>query len=370
MKGVLRSFLGCSETLIENFSAHGLEGAHEFLLQSSPIFESPSIFKADQLYRFPFTFILPTRLLPSTCQEYANEQIHDLHLQLPPSLRSACPSGRDCAGLDDLTTNMAKVFYSIEVTLGRRKIDHRAREILVKERCVHIRPRGEEQPPLLIERSDLDYCLSQEKTVRQSLLNRIGRLSMETHQPRYVYAGSQIVGEDGDRTSFLVIGLRFSPSRAGVHLPRLEKLHIKLKATTFYSAKPVKQIPSVEQDRHDLTRRQFSKTLSLAVHSLQQLQWVEHDIRNKLSSGVCSPQDSLGGSEGFHCPSSTKEGVHYFHSGTYYTAQVEIPIEIPSGKMFVPTFHSCLVSRIYALELTLSTTPITSLSLKVPLQIA
>lgn len=38
----------------------------------------------------------------------------------------------------------------------------------------------------------------------------------------------------------------------------------------------------------------------------------------------------------------------------YYTTSIIIPITIPNSKIFVPTFHSCLVSRTYSLDLSLT----------------
>ncbi|GAB1203599.1 hypothetical protein APSETT445_002235 [Aspergillus pseudonomiae] len=61
--------------------------------------------------------------------------------------------------------------------------------------------------------------------------------------------------------------------------------------------------------------------------------------------------------------------------GTYYTAAVIVPITLPQTKAFVPTFHSCLISRTYALDLNLCYhTPNASLltsriSLRLPIQI-
>jgi len=63
-------------------------------------------------------------------------------------------------------------------------------------------------------------------------------------------------------------------------------------------------------------------------------------------------------------------------AGVSYTAQISLPLSLPAEKTmtWVPTFHSCLVSRIYTLEFSLSLThgtivPTTSLSLKVPIRI-
>ncbi|KAJ9359063.1 hypothetical protein C8Q69DRAFT_477679 [Paecilomyces variotii] len=62
-------------------------------------------------------------------------------------------------------------------------------------------------------------------------------------------------------------------------------------------------------------------------------------------------------------------------SKTFYTASILVPITLPKSKSFVPTFHSCLISRTYALDLCVSYyTPNANLiapssSLRVPIQI-
>src|SRR5699024_8625814 len=59
----------------------------------------------------------------------------------------------------------------------------------------------------------------------------------------------------------------------------------------------------------------------------------------------------------------------------YYTASIVVPIAPPDGrKAYVPTFHSCLVSRFYALDVSVSyRTPAAnimdpSISLRLPVQ--
>jgi hypothetical protein len=64
-----------------------------------------------------------------------------------------------------------------------------------------------------------------------------------------------------------------------------------------------------------------------------------------------------------------------YAGNVFYTASIIVPITLPPGKAFVPTFHSCLISRIYALELCVSyQTPnanalASSVTLKIPLQV-
>jgi hypothetical protein len=60
----------------------------------------------------------------------------------------------------------------------------------------------------------------------------------------------------------------------------------------------------------------------------------------------------------------------------FYTATILVPITLPANKTWIPTFHSCIVSRVYAIDLSLSVhtpgtgVPATSVVLHLPVQIA
>jgi len=58
----------------------------------------------------------------------------------------------------------------------------------------------------------------------------------------------------------------------------------------------------------------------------------------------------------------------------FYTATILVPITLPSNKSFVPTFHSCIISRVYSLDLRLGLHSVTlmapSLDVEVPIQVS
>ncbi|KAI7633257.1 hypothetical protein KC322_g22427, partial [Hortaea werneckii] len=71
---------------------------------------------------------------------------------------------------------------------------------------------------------------------------------------------------------------------------------------------------------------------------------------------------------------NTPQPSEQYKGKAYYTARLLVPITLPNHKAFVPTFHSCLVSRQYALKLDLSISGTggiaPSLDLKLPIQIS
>lgn len=348
-----------------------MEATHDFLTQESPIkgdlLPSPRIFHSDRTYRIPFTFVIPSRLLPHACQDRVIEQAHALHLQLPPSMNDSCTSNNS-TGLDKFTPKMAKISYSVKARVVRREKEHGITIIAETERCVHVRPEGEEHPPVFVGPDDMDYRLSQAKIIRKALIGgALGRLAIETYQPPPVLGGIRRHDGDYPTTSSATIRVRFDPMRTGIQPPRLESLRVALKATTFFSAKPWKHIPSLEQAPLNFNPRYFSKGLALGSQTLGHIKWEKQVIGND-SSGASSSQCSLEDLDPSYVHLTTEVPPMHHCDGISYTTELSVPIQIPT-KALVPTFHSCLISRVYTLELTLMTNTSTSLSLKVPLQI-
>ncbi|GMF76493.1 unnamed protein product [Aspergillus oryzae] len=145
----------------------------------------------------------------------------------------------------------------------------------------------------------------------------------------------------------VALQLRFDPVRDTLP-PRLAKIHPTLKQSTLFSTKPQDDYPSIDNIIADqMSRGAHVQVSSLPSHTISSIRWTKHML----------PQYS--GSSGFDQssqPSSTTQtGLSLTpSSGCYYTASVMVPVSLPSNSDLAPTFHSCLVSRAYALELRLS----------------
>ena len=72
-----------------------------------------------------------------------------------------------------------------------------------------------------------------------------------------------------------------------------------------------------------------------------------------------------------HCPEPTSK---HNPNLPFYTTQLLVPISLPKDKVFIPTFHSCLASRIYVLDISLSILGsggvASSTLLKIPIQVS
>ncbi|KAF9641047.1 putative arrestin domain-containing protein [Lasiodiplodia theobromae] len=110
------------------------------------------------------------------------------------------------------------------------------------------------------------------------------------------------------------------------------------------------------------------------------VQWTKHTPgTNAIAPPPYHPSISQGasGDSGQFCidqPNKHDGGVHKPSTSTstgrpYYTTDLVVPIQLPPDKAFVPTFHSCFISRTYRLCISLSLSATASLTVKVPIQV-
>ena len=232
---------------------------------------------------------------------------------------------------------------------------------------LRIIPAMEEQPPLdvIVEGDErYDYKMRREKNIKKGTFKgKLGRLVVESTQPQSLklpYAR----GPDADcsPTTMATVNVRFDPIEESSPPPGLNTLQAKLKVATFFASVPMDEIPAKSSDFHySSVRGIFVETLNLSSRCLSNIEWQKHtssNLLNRRGSGLPNPSEAYNG-------------------GSFYTSKIVVPVSLPTGnKVFVPSFHSCLVSRIYALDLYLSiNTPNTTvtdptLHLKLPLQVS
>src|SRR2546421_4596464 len=99
---------------------------HTFLKLKQPIPDSsypvPRIAEAGHKYKFPFTFVVPDRILEHACaHRYANDQVHEEHLKLPPSMGDPNMASDGAVILDDMAPYMTRITYAIRVKVVRSR---------------------------------------------------------------------------------------------------------------------------------------------------------------------------------------------------------------------------------------------------------
>lgn len=363
------------------FLSPGCGVAHKFLQLNQPLDKSTlpasRIMNAGQSYTVPFEFVVPAQLLPNTChQDCEDDQVRAAHLQVPPSLGDDSSLGCDGRLLDDLASKMARISYSIVVTIMRKHETSSTPVTLAQaSKAVRVAPAVDEHPPPTLK-------FTTAKIIRKGLaMKRLGRLVMETWQPNSLrLPGGGLLGSSPP-TASATLALRFDP--AGNDLPpKLGRLDCKLQVINFYSIAHCHQLASYDRFPLDTTQEAFSKFLLLSSRNMAGVQWTKHTPGiNASAPPPYHPSISQGasGDSGQFCieqPNKHDGGVHKPSTSTststgrpYYTTDLVVPIQLPPDKAFVPTFHSCFISRTYRLCISLSLSTTASLTVKVPIQV-
>ncbi|KAL4892732.1 hypothetical protein BDV59DRAFT_39665 [Aspergillus ambiguus] len=370
------TFEGSSRTSVERVTMPGRTGACQtFLRLRQPIehtaYPTPRVFEPGRTYQFPFTFVVPERLLPHACS-HAKTNIHveRSHTLLPPSLGDPMLASDGKKLLDDISPSMCCIAYLIRASVVRKHPSERTSKTLVSAgKKVRIIPVVEEEPPLNIADNEDVYCMRKEKSVKRGLMRgKMGRLVVTSTQPKPV----QLSPPDSEATdsisSAATVHLRFDPV-GNEGPPRLGTIWSKLRVSTFYSAEPWGDYPShiCPLVWGHMGRGSYTETVPLSMMCVASAQWKKHSAVSRIDR--CDSLQSTSSDESVASPSAC------FSGKTYYTASVVVPITLPKTKAFVPTFHSCLVSRMYALDLSISYhTPNANIltptaSLRIPIQL-
>lgn len=355
------------------------EARHRFLVLRQPIaesdFPSPRVFEAGRVYKFPFTFSIPQQLLPKACShKIVSDHIRDMHCLLPPSLGDPDLAGFGSTLLDDLAPEMSKIVYAIKVKIAHSRGAEGITVLAEKIKKVRVKPALAEQPPLNIDNSR-DYRPREEKIVRKGLFKgKLGTLTAETVQPRpLVIPGARTTDNEPISTMSKLV-LRFDPCEEDHSPPNLNSLATKIKVSTFYASTARTSIPTRLTLGFDLSQGLFAEKIPLSDLCIASAQWEAHGPRSNSLHEQFARRDSGMSDCSFMSDSEKAFTVGIlppskdYKQGKFYTAQILVPISLPAAKNFIPTFHSCLISRTYTLSLRMAAQG-ANLSLKVPIQV-
>lgn len=383
-------FIGTSRTFVERYTTAAAisgrsEAYHNFLRLSQPKLDelyqedrAERTLKAGKTYEYGFLFKVPVRLIDRICKHKVNNpSVKDAHYQLPPSLGDQELSSKD-GTLDDMAPEMASVRYGIFVRVTKLEgPEEKSTHVAAKARRVRVVPAVEEAPPLdvkgmLQDEVKTDYCVRKEKKLKKSLfLGNLGTLVMEAAEPesaRLPPADSEL-GYSAITTTAIVM-LRFEPAKGVKSPPRFDKLTSKLKTRTYYATSARHDFPKKADSEFDTSKAVHGHTHDLISHAMGNFSWRAEDPSKRSDSPARRDSTvSIEEKRWIPGPSST-----YTPGTAFWTARLPLPITLPNTKhSFVPTFHSCLISRTYTLALSLSLQTAGlggSIDLRVPLQIS
>jgi hypothetical protein len=356
------------------------EANHRFLTLRQPIDESdfplPGVFKAGRTYAFPFMFTIPQQLLPKACSHHvAADHVRDTHCLLPPSLGDADLAGFGNTLLDDLAPEMSKITYGIKVRIAQTRGSEGISILAERTRKVRVKPAFSEQPPLNIDGNE-EYRPKQEKVFKKGLFKgRLGTLTAQTIQPPPLVIPGARSTDCKLITTMAKLVLRFDPAEEASMPPKLTSLATKMKISTYYASTPRQSFPSQASLGFDSSQGVYSERVPLSSLCIASAQWEAHNsasnpvleslIRRDSGISDCSTVTDAQTAFTFGILPASKD----YKQGTFYTAQILVPITLPLSKNFIPTFHSCLISRTYSLSLRFAPHGGPSLHLKVPVQI-
>lgn len=318
---------------------------NQFLRQVQPIDEAtlpiPRIANKGQKYSFPFTFVIPDRLLPQACSHMfpvENDAVIDAHLRLPPSLGDLSVTGPD---KDDMAPDMTRVTYAIHVQiLRRREVDNKITILSDSSRKVAVFPICEDAPPAHIDSNSKDYRLQVEKDLRRGLLGgKFGRITVSAEQPRPV----RVIPNCICPASITVpVSVTFVPKDTTTAPPELGSLTATLKTSTFFSTTKTGYIPSQSRSTPDFSVGNYTESTLLSSRTIAGVKWEKQML----------PVDGK----------------------PVYKVQLVVPVTMPKGKLLVPSFSTCFITRCYTLDLVVTARTSNhsepSMKLKLPLQVS
>ncbi|CAK7227129.1 hypothetical protein SCUCBS95973_006438 [Sporothrix curviconia] len=390
--------LGTTHTRIDHISSP-VESSHVFLKLFMPIAESaypvPRMLEAYETYTLPIHFVVPHHLTLSACShKVLSPHVHSHHMRLPPTLGRGSGSGAAAAWeRDDMAPEMARVEYAIKARIFRETLKEDGSgkstrsKIVEATQPIRILPASQVDPPLAVSSTDRAYKLQSSKTLRKGLFARskLGRvtasagLDESTPQPTPF-----VVRPDGISASpsTATVQLYFDPARPDVSPPRVTSVSAKLTAHTHYSTSAINTFPNLgdwaRTDNIAMERRgTYTTSVSLLNESLKNFQWEAKVDTGRRDSGYCSSdsggeaaQDMTAGNGGGSNPTSPRRlsptspgSSHKDAAGLVYAAQLIVPLDLPTQKRtFLPTFHSCIASRTYSLQLSVTMAPASSSS--------
>ncbi|KAF4155546.1 hypothetical protein CNMCM8927_008598 [Aspergillus lentulus] len=316
-----------------------IKASHTFLTMQQHIdkaeYHTSRTFAGARCYTYPFKFVIPGELPMRSCIHNGDEaSVPKSHAELPPTMHLENDS------------QLCRISYLIHATVFRKDVGNGANEeiITASTRNMHFTPTF---PCSIQAHSPYEYSIGHDvEGDRKS--PALGRLTLVAPAAR---VGQYTALKHSSATNLdtcIYVQLRFDPV-GDAQPPRLRTLYSTLQASTTFNAKLDAGPRAVGEIALDPRYEgAHVKTTSLPSIDVSSIRWVKY--------GSTRSPGSLGSQYPFASSSNTREPINSssYGDGLYYTASIIIPIVQPGSNAFLPTFHSCLVSRTYLLDLNLS----------------
>lgn len=328
-------------------NARTVTTTHRFLDLAQPdlglYFPDDKIFKSGHEYSFPFEFAIPDRMLPATCRHVVQYPwIHEHHTSMPPSLGDRQPGEATDYAPRKVSVKyriVARV-YKAEGFVGQGKLEMLA--------CCSKRIRflpSDAVPKLAPEASTRIDHVRGFMPLKKLWAKRLGNLGVASTQAstflvRKVHSGmwhSQLSGQ-------IKLQLMFVPAFDGAEPPRQIELSGIFRTETTSAVSPLIQLPSTDPWLGPELDRYTAPSVILSSRAVGDIGWKKVPLEGDESEEKCPAYEAPPPRRSPKCSSSV----------SHYSAEMVASLSATVGCLLVPTFHSCLISRTYSVDLRLS----------------
>jgi hypothetical protein len=346
-------------------NARTVTTAHRFLELTQPdlkhCFPRDKVFRAGRHYNFPFEFAIPDRMLPATCRHVVESpEIHELHTSMPPSFGDQRPDEAT-----DYAPRKASVKYRIvaRVFEGAEPAGNsKMKMIACDSERIRFMPSDAMPMPVSTHINRAGAFLP----LRKLWAKRFGDLAVtsiqaSTFRVRKVHSDMWHSGLSGQ----VKLRLMFVPASDGAEPPRQIELSGIFRTETTSAVSPLLQLPSTDPWLGPELDRHTAPSVMLSSRAVGNISWKRVSAADTVSDEKCPSYEV----------SPSCRPPKFPRVNSYFSAEVVASFTAALGCSLVPTFHSCLISRTYRIDLKLSTPTLTfgsfsTMRLKVPVLVA
>ncbi|KAH7198941.1 uncharacterized protein B0J16DRAFT_392828 [Fusarium flagelliforme] len=321
------------------------------------------VLEAGEFYTIPFLFKIPQDLSLHACN-HQRSAVRERHLIPPPSLGSWTKN--------DFTYGSTYIDYVIRARLVLRTKGCGEGKFVDQKTSLKVIPIFPEQPRIEVVPLNSQYCLSQTKTIRRKLVGaKEGTLKVSTTQPRPVTLHlDHLQTSDSE----LAINLEYTPSSPRSTPPEMRVKGAVIEAITSFWTGPVGYLPD-----HDETLPSaispvapWTDSYPLPLREVGEVTWEKvGNSERRASEPIQATPDHRSMQRPSYSTASSIDIANNQPETPTWKATLTQPFLLPTEKLlFLPTFHSCMVSRSYRIRIILATKAQSNIiSLIVPFQI-
>jgi hypothetical protein len=325
-------------------NARTVTTAHRFLELNQPdlLFHIPEnrSFEQGCIYEIPFEFAIPDRMLPTTCRHVvATPLVHTCHTSMPPSF-----GDHELADVTDYAPKHASVRYRVVANVQKTSETGESSEIASASEPICFTPK-KRAGGAYAEAWDPVRLSQAEMSVSRLWTKPTGKLAiMSAQSTPFVLKDFRKSVWRSELSGRVKINLIFWPANDEAKPPGQIDLNPFLRTGTISAVSPLTQLPSDDPWFGPQIDRHTAPSIILSPRHIEDIEWVQSSHDNPQLDKDCPSHEAP---PAYATPQNMT-------SMLCYTAQITVSLDATSTSLLVPTFHSCLITRAYDLELKIS----------------